>query len=282
MQTAGAWAAAAARRLSAAGVERPLGEARSLLAALLEATPARLFAYPETPLPAELSATADAWLERRARGEPLARILGQREFWSLPFLLGPETLEPRPDTEVLVEAALAAARGFERPRILDLGVGSGCVLLALLHELPSAWGVGVDRASGAASVAAANARALQLHERAAFVAGDWGDALRAGAFDLVVSNPPYIALSAGPAPDANVVAHDPGLALWGGADGLDAYRALSGDMRRLLAPEGLAFLEIGAGQADAVAALFHAAGMAPAGKWLDLSKTPRCLAFRRE
>ena len=218
---------------------------------------------------------------RRADGEPVARILGRREFWGLPFALAPATLEPRPDTETVVEAALGLVRGAGgAASILDLGTGSGCLLLALLSELPDAAGVGVDRSPAAAAAARRNARSLGLGDRARFVAGDWAEAI-SGRFDLVVSNPPYIATEHIEALAPEVRRHDPALALDGGADGLDAYRAIVADLPRLLAPSGVAVLELGAGQRDAVAGLARAAGLVVIGSNPDLAGTPRALALGR-
>lgn len=281
MTAAGDWVAAAAARLSEAGIARARAEARSLLAAAMGTDAAALFAYPERPIAPDALASADDFLARRAAGEPLGRVLGVREFWSLPFRLAPDVLEPRPDTETLVAAALELKPDRKALRILDLGVGSGCILLALLSELPDATGLGVDRSPGAAAAAAGNAAALGLADRARFAVGDWGQALADGAFDLVVSNPPYIARAEGPAPDAATVAFDPPAALWAGADGLDAYRALLPDAPRLTAPGGLVLLEIGAGQADAVAALAAAAGLTLLASRRDIAGHVRCLAFRR-
>lgn len=275
----GGWIAVAAGTLAAAGLERSRAEARALLAAALSAPASELIGWPERAIAPDARGRADAMLARRAAGEPLARILGAREFWSLTFRLNPDVLEPRPDTETVVAAALALVA--ERPprRVLDLGVGSGCILLALLSELPTAYGVGVDLAAGAVAAARTNAFALGFGDRAAFVRGDWGAACAGGTFDLIVANPPYVAKAAGPAPDAATVAHDPPLALWAGADGLDAYRALLPDLPRLLAPDGRAAIEVGAGQADAVAALADAAGLDVVARRADLAGRLRCLAL---
>lgn len=283
--TVGDWIAAAARRLAAAGVDRARGEARALLALALEQEAATLFARPQAPLEADEATAADALLCRRAAGEPFGRIAGRREFWSLEFGLGPDVLEPRPDTEAVVQAALDRLPATGPARVLDLGVGSGCILLAILSERPDATGVGVDRVAGAVHVARANARGLGLAARARFLVGDWATALAGGGFDLVVSNPPYVAEdpAAGPGadnrPDPATLAHDPGLALWGGADGLDAYRAILPDLARLLRPGGAAAIEVGAGQAEAVEALGRAAGLRAVGRVADLAGRPRCIAF---
>ncbi|RFB81227.1 peptide chain release factor N(5)-glutamine methyltransferase [Methylovirgula sp. 4M-Z18] len=212
-----------------------------------------------------------ALVERRLRQEPLARILGEAEFWGLPFRLNAATLDPRADTETLVEVVLqdvrqSAARspGGGPLRILDLGTGSGAILIALLHELRHAFGVGVDRDPAAARMARANAERNGVGARAAFLCGSWAQALH-GRFDIIVSNPPYIETPEILHLSREVRDFDPALALDGGGDGLDAYRAIAADLPRLLAPGGLVALEIGYLQAPAVKTLLEAAGFrAPA------------------
>lgn len=279
---AGDWIAEAAGALKAAGVDDGRRGARILLADALAVDPASLFARPETTASAAQAKAAEAALRRRLAGEPLARILGRREFWSLEFHLNAATLDPRADTETVVEAGLDLVRDIERPTILDLGVGSGCILLAILSERTDAVGVGVDYAPAAVAQARVNAETLGLARRAAFVAGDWATACASERFDLVVSNPPYIAEAEGPAPDAATRRFDPPLALWGGPDGLDAYREILPDLARLLRPGGAAALEVGAGQADQVAAIADAAGLASPERRQDLAGIDRCLVFRPE
>lgn len=224
-----------------------------------------------------------ALARRRLAREPVARIVGTKEFWSLPFRLNAATLVPRPETETVVEAALAAldANGPRtRPlRIADLGTGSGSILLALGSELPNAFGAGTDISIPALEVARDNARRLGL-SRAQFVASDMAAALR-GPFDLIVSNPPYIASAdiAGLAPE--VRDFDPRAALDGGRDGLLFYRVIAEAAASLLGPDGLVTVELGAGQAPAVAALFAAAGLAPRPPHHDLSGMPRGLVAAR-
>ncbi len=277
--TAGAWIALAAARLSASGVDRARAEARALLAAAAGVDPGRLFAYPEMAIAGANAAAADALLARRAAGEPLSRILGEREFWSLQFRLGPDVLDPRADTEIVVEAALALLADRKAPQVLDLGLGSGCILAALLSERQDAIGVGVDRSLGAIGVARDNLRRLGLAGRAAVFVGDWGSALAPGLFDLIVANPPYIAETDGPAPDAATEGFDPPLALWAGPDGLAAYRRILPDLPRLLAPGGAAVLEIGVAQRAAVEALGEAAGLRLIASRADLAGHMRALAF---
>ena len=201
---------------------------------------------------------------RRLEHEPVARILGVKEFWGLPLRLSPATLVPRPDTETVVEAALEILRTeskCNRPlRIADLGTGSGAILLALLSELPNAFGIGTDISMAALQTARANARYLRLASRAAFVACDYAAALSAS-FDLIVSNPPYIRSADIAALDAEVRDHDPHRALDGGVDGLDAYRLIAPEAAQLLAPGGALVVEAGHGQSGAVAGLMAAAGL---------------------
>lgn len=267
-------------RLAAAGIDSALTDARILLMHALGIDRTGLLLRAAEPLPPEAAACYADHLSRRAAREPVSRILGRREFWSLDFALGPATLDPRPDSETLVEAALAAAPDrppSNRPlRVLDLGTGTGCLLLAVLHDRAAAFGIGVDRSEAAARVAQDNARALGLANRAGFLVGDWATAL-AGRFDLVLSNPPYIPESDIAALEPEVREHDPRLALAGGADGLDAYRALAAALPDLLAPGGTAVVELGIGQAVDVAALFRGAGLDIAGTPHDLAGIPRCL-----
>jgi release factor glutamine methyltransferase len=220
----------------------------------------------------------DRLIDRRAGREPLALILGRREFWSLDFAVSPATLIPRPDSETLIEAAVATFADRPPPRrVLDLGTGTGCLLLAALAEFPAAFGVGVDLSASAASLAASNASRLGMTSRAAFLTGDWASALNAR-FDLVLCNPPYIP-SAELADLMPEVAHyEPRSALDGGEDGLSAYRRLVPELHRLLSPDGAAIVELGAGQAETVAGMAREAGFATALRH-DLSGIPRALVL---
>ncbi|MEC7437187.1 MAG: peptide chain release factor N(5)-glutamine methyltransferase [Pseudomonadota bacterium] len=221
-------------------------------------------------------------LARRCAGEPVSRIRGWREFWSLRFALSADTLDPRPDSETVVEAALAWVGGRREAslRLLDLGTGSGALLLACLSEMPGATGIGVDLSAGALATATANAAQLRLSDRVQFVEGDFADPQAgAGEFDLILCNPPYIPRRAIEQLAPEVAHFDPKRARDGGDDGLDCWRSLLPRLQQGLAPNGRAFVEIGAGQEEAVTSLARQAGLQAAGTRPDLSGTIRCLIF---
>jgi release factor glutamine methyltransferase len=271
---------AAATRLAATGVDTPDLDARLLALEAFGLTLAALVAEGDAEASGPERARLEGLVERRLAGEPVDRILGRREFWGLDFALSPETLAPRPDSETVVEAALAEIGRPDRAlAILDLGTGTGCLLLALLSELRSAWGIGIDRSPGAAAAARRNAEALGLGARARFVVGDWAAALD-GSVDVLVSNPPYVASAEIGRLDAAVRDHDPRLALDGGDDGLDAYRAILADAPRLLAPGGVAVLELGAGQRPAVSALAIRSGLSVVRAVPDLAGLDRAITLR--
>lgn len=250
------------RAFAAAGIDTAALDARLLLLHALKIDAPDLLRDPDQPITVDEAERSSGALSRRLAGEPVGRILGTREFWGLPFALSPDTLEPRPDTETLVEAALEALadRRGEPLRILDLGTGSGCLLVALLHEFRQASGIGIDASQGALGTARGNAIANGVGERAAFIAGDWGTALDER-FDLIVSNPPYIPAGDIASLTTEVREHDPRLALDGGDDGFNAYRRIIADLPRLLTPGGLAVLEAGIGQAGGIADLMRGAGL---------------------
>ncbi len=222
----------------------------------------------------------EGFASRRIAGEPVWRILGEREFWGLPFRLSPATLEPRPDSETIVETALSrfAGRRDEELALLDLGTGTGCLLIALLSELPRARGVGIDLSEEACRTAAGNAALNGVDGRAIFRQGRWTEGL-AGPFDLIVSNPPYIPSAEIATLSVEVREHDPLLALDGGADGLGPYRLFASALPPLLAPGGVIVLEIGAGQGPDVVALMRAGGLEFRGSRNDLGGHERALIF---
>lgn len=282
MTTFDAAIAAAVRRLEDAGVAEPRRDARLLLADLLECDVATVIAWPERCLDAETKAAFEARVARRGAREPVSRILGQREFWSLPFLLSPETLDPRPDSELLVASLLEEVEDRTAPlRLLDLGSGSGCLLLSLLSELPQGRGLGVDASIGAVRTARENAVRLGLAERAEFRLGNWCEGLQ-GSFDLIVCNPPYIPEAEVPALEAEVSQWEPQRALAGGPDGLESYRVILPELGRLLVPHGVAVFEHGPGQAGEIEGL-----LPQRDRWLirrvaDLAGHDRCLILARE
>jgi release factor glutamine methyltransferase len=266
-----------ARCLAAAGIPGARREARLILAHALGIQPVTILGYPERAVAD--TRRFDSLIARRAAREPLSHLTGRREFWSLDFEVTPATLDPRADSETLVEAALAAIQDREAPlSIADFGTGTGCLLLALLSELPNAKGLGIDIVEETLAVARRNAARLGLAERALFAIGDWCDSL-SGPFDLIVSNPPYIPAGEIAGLQPEVAEFEPRRALDGGADGLDAYRRLGPDFYRLLRPGGRAVLEFGLGQGAAVAGLMSAEGLIPQGFSSDIAGRERCLTL---
>jgi release factor glutamine methyltransferase len=278
-ESVGAFLCQAGQVLRAAAVEAPRLEARLLLSHAMGCRQEDLLRDPRAPVPAPAQAVFREILAARARNVPMAYLLGHEGFWTLDLLSTPATLIPRGDTETLVEAALSAFPDRTAvSRVLDLGTGTGALLLAVLSECPGAFGVGVDRSPEAAALARANAERNGLADRVAILAGDWAAALE-GWFDLILSNPPYIETAAVPGLMPEVALHEPALALDGGPDGLDAYRALAAAIPRLLAPWGRAVLELGQGQQPAVEALMRAAGLRPLECRPDLGRIPRALVL---
>ncbi len=266
-----------AARFEAAGIESARLDARLLAAHALGWEVAKIIAEKDFLPDAEQRRALDAVAARREAREPVAVIIGTREFWSLDFAVSADVLIPRPDSETLVEAALTSISERDSSlRILDLGTGSGCLLLALLSEWPLARGLGVDISEAALSVAAANARNLGLDGRAEFEVSDWGDGV-SGRFDIIVANPPYIADGEFATLEPEVARFEPRLALTGGDDGLDCIRLLAPRLGPLLAARGRAFVEIGASQSDAVTALLEARGLRVCKVHKDLAGHPRAV-----
>lgn len=266
----------AGQHLRAAAIENPRLEARLLLAEATGKDLAGLLRDSAALVPAAQALQFGGMLRRRLAREPMAYILGRQGFWTLDLAVSPATLIPRADSETIVEAALEASPA--PARVLDLGTGTGCLLLAVLSERPAAFGVGVDVSPGAAALAAGNAAGNGLAGRAAFLAGDWGGAL-AERFDLILSNPPYIESADIPGLMPDVAAHEPGSALDGGADGLAAYRLIVAALPGLLAPGGIAVLELGQGQRAAVTDLALAQGLVVRGCRADLGGIDRALVL---
>ena len=269
-----------AEALTDAGFDDARRRARRVLALALGLTPEQVFARIDRMITDAEGERIETVLRRALAHEPLSRIAGVREFWGLQFTLSPDTLDPRPETETLVEAVLARLPERDRAcRFLDLGTGTGCLLLALLSEYPAATGLGVDKASGAVETAARNAERLCLGRRAEFAVGDWARDVT-GRFDAVVSNPPYIVSGEMESLPLEVRDYDPALALDGGLDGLSAYWRIARDLPRLLAPGGCFACEIGAGQQDAVAAILAGQGLIVEAVVPDLAGIPRCVVAR--
>ncbi len=247
-------------RLKAAGADSPVIDARLLLEAAAGVGRAEILSDPQRRLTPEQVEALDGLLTRRERREPISHILGRKGFWSIMLSVTPDVLTPRPETELLVDAALKMFPPEERFSVLDLGVGSGAILLAILAERPAAKGLGVDVSEEALAVARENAANLGLAGRAALLRGDWTSGLEGGGFDLVVANPPYIPSAEIESLEPEVRDHEPRVALDGGTDGLDAYRRLAPEILRMLKPGGRFLVEIGHDQGQPVKALFEAAG----------------------
>lgn len=272
-----AWSQAKAR-LEAAGLPGPVIDARLLVEAAAEATRVDIVTDPYRALTPEQEATLADYLARREKREPVSHILGRKGFWKIMLRVTPDVLTPRPDTETVVETVLKEFPEQARWSVLDLGVGSGAILLAILAERPAAKGLGVDASEDALAVARDNAAALGLEGRTALLRGDWTAGLADNAFDLVVSNPPYIATDVLETLEPEVKDFEPRLALEGGPDGLDAYRILAPEIVRVLKPGGRFAVEIGYDQKDAVEALFRAAGAENVRTIRDLADRDRVVA----
>jgi len=262
-------------RLEAAGVPGPVIDARVLVEAACGVTRADIVGDPHRELSAGQVERLDAYLERRIRREPVSHILGRKGFWNIMLGVTADVLTPRPETEVIVDHALRLFPEGRPFRILDLGVGSGAILLAILAERPAARGLGIDVSEEALAVARDNAARLGLADRIALLRGDWSGGLAGSEFDLVVSNPPYIASPVIETLDPEVRDYEPRIALDGGPDGLDAYRHLAPEILRMLRPGGRFLVEIGYDQRAAAESLFRAAGAMEVETLQDLSTHDR-------
>lgn len=273
--------ASVSHALAAVGVPEPRREAELILGHALGLSRARVLGYGERRLAPEERWAVEALAVRRSRREPMAYLLGRREFWSLDFCVTRDTLIPRPESETLIETALDLIEDRNaRLRVLDLGTGSGCLLLALLSELPNVRGVGVEISGRACRIAQANAEALGLAERARFLVGDWGEAL-VERFDVIVANPPYVPEEEAERLEPEITRFEPASAVFGGPDGLAAYRALAPHLARLLAPDGFGLVELGAGQGSDVTGILDAHGLALRSSRRDLGGRERCLVVGR-
>jgi release factor glutamine methyltransferase len=263
-------------------VESPTIDARLLLEAAAPVSRADILADPHRALDADAEARLEAFVARRARREPVSRILGRKGFWTLMLGVTPGVLTPRPETETILDVVLPGFAPDAAFSVLDLGVGSGAIVLAILAERPQAKGLGIDVSEDALAVARDNAAQLGLAPRLALLRSDWTAGLDANGFDLVVSNPPYIATAEIGTLAPEVRDHDPRPALDGGADGLGAYRRLAPEIMRVLKPGGSFAVEIGATQSAAVEALFAAAGAAEIATHKDLAGRDRVVAGRKK
>ena len=278
----------AANALAQAGISNARQDARLLLGLVLGCAHAVLPHEQLQNWSNDLQIRFQAYLSRRMAGEPVSRIRGWREFWSLDFELSKATLDPRPDSETLVEHAVAFGRVYPagsmagRLQILDIGTGSGCLLLSCLSELEMATGIGIDNNSDAIAMAAHNASVLGFENRSAFVLADFTiDLAHLGCFDIILCNPPYVPSAQIANLSPEVALYDPQLALDGGLDGLDSWRLLMPQMLKLLSAHGQVFVEIGDGQSSDVLALASLAGLSNIGIYNDLSGIVRCLSFSR-
>jgi len=280
-RTCGWVLAEAAAALSAAGVADPRRQARRLVSEALAIPQPDIFGHPDCALDEQQISRVRALLRRMVAGEPLSRIFERREFWGLEFSLSADTLDPRPDTETVIAAVLRRAPDRSAPlRLLDLGTGTGCLLLALLAEFPEASGVGIDIAEGAVRTAARNAVQLGLAHRARFFVGDWATAV-SGKFDAILANPPYIVSEALALLPREVACHDPCRALDGGEDGLRSHRAIAEAALGLLSPDGILATEIGAGQVDSIIAIMRENSLVVDGIEKDLAGIARCVIASR-
>jgi release factor glutamine methyltransferase len=269
--------AKAQQNLQDHGVEGALRDSRLLMAYALGKDISFLIGHPEYVLTQNQAALFEEYISERKNRVPVSRILGVREFWSMDYKISPDTLDPRPDTEILVEQVILWAKMYQAKNILDLGVGSGCILISLLRELPGVQGVGVDLNSNAINVAKHNAATHGVIDRCTFIHSSWGEGIEGQTFDIITSNPPYIPLSDLLEPE--VALYDPHLALFGGEDGLECYRHIFKDIPRFLNPSGQVFVEIGKGQEEDVIAIAKGFGLQWVKSSKDLAGIERCLQF---
>ncbi|MBM09019.1 MAG: protein-(glutamine-N5) methyltransferase, release factor-specific [Magnetovibrio sp.] len=268
------------RRLESCGIEMPHLDTRVLITHILNRDPGWIIGNPEAKLSKRQWRHLDLLAERREQREPIAYILGKREFWDSEFLVDSATLIPRPDSEILVQAALDVLPQFESFQILDLGTGTGCLLLSLLGECVDANGLGVDNSAAALKIAQINSERLELSDRAVFRKSDWFSELNAdedGPFDIIITNPPYVKDSEIDVLAPEITNYEPEAAIRGGTDGLNAYRQIFPNVRCFLRPGGFFLGEVGVGQLDSVTALAQREGFTIIKALNDLADLPRCV-----
>ena len=267
--------------LQFAGIDEPQREARLLLSYVTGLPMSRIFTNLDTELNSVEHKAFDGLVSRRLNHEPISHLLGTREFWSLNFLVGPQVLDPRPASETLVETAFKYFNDQNASfSVLDLGTGSGCLVLSVLSERPHASGLGIDVASAALGIARQNATLHSLSERVSFKYGDWAKNLD-GEFDLILCNPPYIAAHEMNNLASGIINFEPSIALSGGVDGLSAYRKLSDDIAKLLSPKGIAIIECGQGQSESVSKILKKVGLTQIDTNKDISGITRCGVFSK-
>ncbi|NVK17223.1 MAG: peptide chain release factor N(5)-glutamine methyltransferase [Methylocystaceae bacterium] len=268
--------------LTKAGIDEARTDARLLLEHVLDVDRTVLIAYPEREISQDQCAELDALLKRRLNREPMSHLLGYREFWSLRFKVTKETLTPRPDSETLIEAVLRHLPDVDAPlNVLDLGVGTGCLILSVLSEYKKAHGLGIDLSDDALRVAIENAKMLGLADRCDFQIGDWMEGLN-DQYDLILSNPPYIPTGDKSILEPEVLVHEPATALFAGSDGLDDYRILAQQLPGRLKDDALAVIELGIDQSDAVLALMESCGLEVIDSPKDLGGIVRCHIIRKK
>lgn len=286
MKTAGELIISISAQLKSVGIDNPQLDAKFLVAHVCEVEPASLYSGSDLEVSEDKVEIINSYVKRRLDKEPVFRIIGKREFWSLEFELSPDTLEPRPDSETVIEAILENVSKQKALDIIDMGTGTGCLLLSALSELPRAKGVGVDIASGAVDTAMKNAKKLGFAERSKIVNVNWGDVdfcdmvcglTEKGYFDIVIANPPYIPREDIELISSEVKNYDPIRALDGGEDGLDAYRTLSEKSAQLLKKGGMVFFEVGINQAGDVRQMLEEKGFVECKTKKDLAHIDRCV-----
>jgi release factor glutamine methyltransferase len=269
------------RKLQEAGIETARLDARLLLQSVLGVTREQLLIEAGRELRSAEKQQFEALVQRRLNREPMSQILGTREFWGLEFEVTKDTLAPRPDSETIIASLLVYKPNRSQPlSMLDLGTGTGCLLLSALSEYPQATGLGVDISEEALVVAEKNAQRLGLENRVEFKKSYWNSKIN-GVWDVVISNPPYIPTEEIPQLSPEVATYEPILALDGGGDGLDCYRAITSFLPSILAENGIALLEVGAGQANDVAALVSGQGLKVAQVAYDLAGIARCIIIQK-